>query len=72
MKIISTSPHAKNIAFGNSRRGLRRDPTWTAFISMPEYDRKLLTMSTRLAIPVHWGMRWSASIGAADALPWTR
>ena len=27
------------------------------FISIPEYARKLLTIRTRLAIPVHWGMR---------------
>ncbi len=36
MKIISTSPHAKNIALGNSLRGLRSEATCTAFISMPE------------------------------------
>ena len=36
MKIISTSPHAKNIARGNSVLGLRSEPTCTAFISMPE------------------------------------
>jgi hypothetical protein len=39
---------------------------------MPEYDRKLLTISTRLARPAHAGSRWSASIGAADSLPWPR
>ena len=72
MKISSTSPHAKNIARGNSLLGSRSDPTWTAFISMPEYARKLLTISTRLAMPVHCGIRWSASIGAADGLPWSR
>jgi len=30
------------------------------------------TLRTRLAIPVHCGIRWLASIGAADVLPWSR
>ncbi|GMA25386.1 hypothetical protein GCM10025864_31450 [Luteimicrobium album] len=53
MKITSTRPIARNIARGNSRPGRRRLVTCTAFISMPAYDRKLLTMSTSDAIPVH-------------------
>ena len=68
----STRPMAKKIARGNSRAGSRRVPTCTAFISMPEYDRKLLTMSTRLDSPAQTGSRWSASIGAADELPCPR
>ena len=36
MKISSTSPHAKNIALGNSFSGFFSEPTCTAFISMPE------------------------------------
>ncbi|MGA8717551.1 MAG: hypothetical protein WB557_06065 [Solirubrobacteraceae bacterium] len=32
----------------------------------------MFTISTRLAIPVHSGSRWLASIGAADELPWSR
>jgi hypothetical protein len=32
MKTIGTSPHAKNIARGNSVFGLFREPTWAAFI----------------------------------------
>jgi hypothetical protein len=49
-----------------------REDTCTAFISMPEYDRKLLTISTRLERPAQAGNRWSAVIGAADWLPWPR
>ena len=55
MKISSTRPIARNIAFGNSLPGFLSDDTCTAFISMPEYDRKLLTISTRLARPAHAG-----------------
>ena len=72
MKMSSTSPMARNIAFGNSLAGLRSEDTCTAFISMPEYDRKLFTISTRLARPAQAGSRLSAVIGAADALPWPR
>lgn len=57
MKISSTSPMARNIDFGYSFAGFFSDETWTAFISMPEYERKLLTISTRLARPVHSGSR---------------
>ena len=52
--------------------GSRSDETCTAFISMPEYDRKLLTISTRLDSPAHAGSRLLAVIGAADSLPWPR
>jgi hypothetical protein len=72
MKMSSTSPIARNMDRGNSLAGLRSEETWTAFISMPEYDRKLLTISTRLAMPAHCGSRCDASIGAADGLPWPR
>ena len=72
MKIRSTRPIARKMAFGNSLPGSRSSSTCTAFISMPEYERKLLTISTRLAMPVHAGSRCSASIGAADALPCSR
>ena len=72
MKMASTRPIAVNIDLGNSLEGLRNDETCTAFISMPEYDRKLLTISTRLASPAHSGRMWAASMGAADGLPWPR
>ena len=36
MKISSTSPIARNIAFGNSLAGCAASDTCTAFISMPE------------------------------------
>ncbi len=72
MKITSTSPIARNIDRGNSVAGLRRLVTCTAFISMPAYDRKLLTMSTRDASPVQAGSRCCASMGAAEGLPWAR
>ncbi len=72
MKITSTSPIAMNIDFGYSFAGSLSEDTCTAFISMPEYERKLLTMRTRLARPVHRGSRWLLSIGAADGLPWPR
>ena len=36
MKITSTSPIARNIDLGNSLAGFFSEPTWTAFISMPE------------------------------------
>ncbi|CAM5568411.1 hypothetical protein STANM309S_01795 [Streptomyces tanashiensis] len=57
MKISSTRPIARNIDFGYSLGGSFSEETCTAFISMPEYDRKLLTISTRLARPVHCGSR---------------
>src|SRR6266498_2114850 len=72
MKISSTNAIAKNIALGNCRAGLRSDETCTAFISIPEYDRKLFTISTRLASPAHCGNRLSDVMGAADACPWPR
>src|SRR4051812_28129141 len=72
MKIARTRPMARNIDRGNSLPGFLRDDTWTAFISMPEYDRKLLTISTRLDSPAHAGSRWLAVIGAADVFPWPR
>src|SRR6478609_7115641 len=65
----STRIIATNMAFGNSLLGLFSSLTWTAFISMPEYAPKLLTISTMLAIPVHSGSRCSAVIGAALGLP---
>lgn len=53
MKISSTRHTARNIDFGYSFPGFFSEETWTAFISMPEYERKLLTIRTRLARPVH-------------------
>jgi len=72
MKMTNTSPIARNIARGNSLAGFRSDDTCTAFISMPEYDRKLLTISTRLASPAQAGSRWLADIGAAEGCPCPR
>ena len=69
MKISHTNPIAKNIDFGYCLPGFLNEDTWTAFISIPEYDRKLFTMSTRLARPAHAGKMLSAVIGAADSLP---
>jgi len=72
MKIRSTRPIDRKIERGNSLPGFRSDDTCTAFISMPLYDRKLLTISTRLARPAHSGKKFSAVIGAADGFPWPR
>ncbi len=72
MKISSTSPIARNMDFGYSFAGFFSEETWTAFISMPEYDRKLLTIRTRLASPAHWGRRCEEVIGAAEPLPCPR
>ena len=72
MKISSTRPIARKIARGKCLAGFRSDETCTAFISMPLYDRKLFTMSTRLARPAHCGRKFSAVMGAADGLPWPR
>ncbi len=57
MKISRTRPIDRNIDLGNSLPGFRSEETCTAFISMPEYDRKLLTISTRLDRPAHAGSR---------------
>ena len=65
----STSPIARNIARGNSLPGLRSDDTCTAFISMPEYDRKLFTISTRLARPAHAGSRLPPSSARPTGCP---
>src|SRR4051794_31726736 len=72
MKIARTRPMARNIDRGNSLPGFLSDDTWTAFISMPEYDRKLLTISTRLDSPAHAGRRLLAVMGAADVFSWPR
>jgi hypothetical protein len=72
MKMTSTRPIARKIALGNSLAGLRNEETCTAFISMPEYDRKLFTISTRLDNPAQAGSRLFAVIGAAEGLPWPR
>jgi hypothetical protein len=72
MKISRTRPIAVNIERGYSLAGSLSEETCTAFISMPEYDRKLLMISTRLASPVHCGRMWLAFIGAAEGLPWPR
>jgi hypothetical protein len=72
IKISRTSTRAKNIVLGNSRRGSFIAFTWTAFISIPVYAMKLLTISTMLATPVHSGRMLLAVIGAADGLPCNR
>ena len=71
-KIATTIGMAMNMALGNSLPGFFMFFTWTAFTSMPAYDRKLLTMSTRLASPANCGSRWLTFIGAAEWLPWMR
>ena len=72
MKMARTSPTARRVAFGNSPAGSRNSSTWTAFISIPAYARKLLTISTTPASPVQAGRRCVAFIGAAEWLPWIR
>ena len=66
MKIASTRAIARKIDLGKSLAGFSISSTCTAFISMPEYARKLFTMSTRPASPLHAGSRWWTFIGAAE------
>ena len=64
--MITTSAMARNIALGNSLPGFFMLFTWTAFTSMPAYDRKLFTISTSPAMPAICGMSAEVALDQVD------
>ena len=69
MNTIRMMIDASRMAFGNCLPGLSISFTCTAFISMPAYERKLLTISTMLAMPVHVGSHCASDAGGSSDVP---